>query len=212
MGWDRVPLDRRTAPRIGSSGAFSAPAHEQENRPRKGPATRTLARAQAGIDEQLLTLVVEDDEAAPCSSEPRRGRLSGGGGDQYGEGIRAIEVRRPSLVVLDLALEGGRQYLGCRRRPETGNSNAHRVAARLHPRRSAAESKRDGAPSNTERLSTTSTGPGVSRRRTVAARRGFGTSSTTAQLVRRMPFWKHGRNLEDFVFEEPEVSTASLAA
>jgi DNA-binding response OmpR family regulator len=61
------------------------------------------------MDEQRLILVVEDDEAT-------RGFLLDNlaadgfravGASSAGEGIRAIEVRRPSLVVLDLALEGG---------------------------------------------------------------------------------------------------------
>jgi DNA-binding response OmpR family regulator len=61
------------------------------------------------MDEQRLILVVEDDEAT-------RGFLVDNliadgfravGATSAGEGVRAIEVRRPSLVVLDLALEGG---------------------------------------------------------------------------------------------------------
>jgi DNA-binding response OmpR family regulator len=61
------------------------------------------------MDEQRLILVVEDDEAT------RAFLLENLAADGFrvasatsaGEGIRAIEVRRPSLVVLDLALEGG---------------------------------------------------------------------------------------------------------
>ena len=61
------------------------------------------------MDEQRLILAVADDEAT-------RGFLveklvadgfRAVGASSAGEGIRAIEVRRPSLVVLDLALEGG---------------------------------------------------------------------------------------------------------
>ena len=60
------------------------------------------------MDEQRLILVVEDDEAT------RRFLLENLAADGFrvagatsaGEGIRAIEVRRPSLVVLDLALDG----------------------------------------------------------------------------------------------------------
>jgi DNA-binding response OmpR family regulator len=61
------------------------------------------------MDEQRLILVVEDDEAT-------RGFLVENlvadgfravGASSAGEGVRAIEVRRPALVVLDLALEGG---------------------------------------------------------------------------------------------------------
>jgi DNA-binding response OmpR family regulator len=60
------------------------------------------------MDEQRLILVVEDDEAT-------RGFLVENlvadgfravGASSAGEGARAIEVRRPSLVVLHLALEG----------------------------------------------------------------------------------------------------------
>jgi CheY-like chemotaxis protein len=69
-----------------------------------------LPRSTSGdVDEQRLILVVEDDEAT-------RGFLVENlvadgfravGASSPGEGVRAIEVRRPSLVVLDLALEGG---------------------------------------------------------------------------------------------------------
>jgi DNA-binding response OmpR family regulator len=61
------------------------------------------------MDEQRLILVVEDDEAT-------RGFLVENlvadgfravGASSAGEGVRGIEVRRPSLVILDLALEGG---------------------------------------------------------------------------------------------------------
>jgi CheY-like chemotaxis protein len=60
------------------------------------------------MDEQRLILVVEDDEATRAfllenlSADGYRAV----GASSAGEGIRAIEVRRPSLVVLDLALEG----------------------------------------------------------------------------------------------------------
>ena len=61
------------------------------------------------MDEQRPILVVEDDEAT------RGWRLENLAADGFraagatsaGEGVRAIEVRRPSLVVLDIALEGG---------------------------------------------------------------------------------------------------------
>jgi len=75
-----------------------------------GPGARfSLAVLLGDVDEQRLILVVEDDEAT-------RGFLVENlvadgfravGASSAGEGVRAIEVRRPSLVVLDLALEGG---------------------------------------------------------------------------------------------------------
>src|SRR5918994_1474077 len=61
------------------------------------------------MEEQRLILVVEDDEATRgflvenLSADGFRAV----GATSAGEGIRAIEVRRPSLVVLDLALEDG---------------------------------------------------------------------------------------------------------
>jgi DNA-binding response OmpR family regulator len=59
------------------------------------------------MDEERLILVVEDDEVT------RRFLLENlaadgfrvAGASSAGEGLRAIEVRRPSLVLLDLALE-----------------------------------------------------------------------------------------------------------
>jgi DNA-binding response OmpR family regulator len=59
------------------------------------------------MDEERLVLVVEDDEVT------RRFLLENlaadgfrvAGASSAGEGLRAIEVRRPSLVLLDLALE-----------------------------------------------------------------------------------------------------------
>jgi DNA-binding response OmpR family regulator len=63
----------------------------------------------AGVDEQRLILVVEDDEA---TRKFLADNLAAGGfrvatAAGAGEGMRAIEVRMPSLVVLDLALEDG---------------------------------------------------------------------------------------------------------
>jgi DNA-binding response OmpR family regulator len=61
------------------------------------------------VDEQRLILVVEDDEAT-------RGFLAENlvadgfrvaGAESAAEALRAIEVRQPALVVLDLRLEGG---------------------------------------------------------------------------------------------------------
>jgi CheY-like chemotaxis protein len=67
-----------------------------------------LARGPfAGVDEQRLILVVEDDDltrAFLLDNLAADGfRVAGASG--AGEGLRAIEVRQPALVVLDLALE-----------------------------------------------------------------------------------------------------------
>src|SRR5918996_3979402 len=61
------------------------------------------------MDEQRLILVVEDDEAtrAFLLENLAADGFRVAGASSAGEGIRAIEVRHPSLVVLDLALEGG---------------------------------------------------------------------------------------------------------
>jgi DNA-binding response OmpR family regulator len=60
------------------------------------------------MDEQRLILVVEDDEAtrAFLLENLAADGFRVASASSAGEGIRAIEVRRPSLVVLDLALEG----------------------------------------------------------------------------------------------------------
>jgi hypothetical protein len=68
-----------------------------------------LARSSsAGVDEQRLILVVEDDEATRAFLLDNLAadgfRVAGASG--AGEGLRAIEVRQPSLVVLDLVFEG----------------------------------------------------------------------------------------------------------
>jgi DNA-binding response OmpR family regulator len=61
------------------------------------------------VDEQRLILVVEDDDATRAFLLDNLAadgfRVAGAGG--AGEGLRAIEVRQPSLVVLDLVLEDG---------------------------------------------------------------------------------------------------------
>jgi DNA-binding response OmpR family regulator len=61
------------------------------------------------VDEQRLILVVEDDETTQRFLVENL--LADGfravGASSAGEGPRAIEVRRPALVVLDLALEDG---------------------------------------------------------------------------------------------------------
>jgi CheY-like chemotaxis protein len=61
------------------------------------------------MDEQRLILVVEDDEAtrAFLVENLSADGFRAVGASSAGEGVRAIEVRRPSLVVLDLALEDG---------------------------------------------------------------------------------------------------------
>jgi CheY-like chemotaxis protein len=62
-----------------------------------------------GMDEQRLILVVEDDEATQgfLVENLVADGFRAVGASSAGEGLRAIEVRRPSLVLLDLALEGG---------------------------------------------------------------------------------------------------------
>jgi CheY-like chemotaxis protein len=63
----------------------------------------------AGVDEQPLILVVEDDEATRSFLLDNLAadgfRVAGASG--AGEALRAIEVRQPALVVLDLALDDG---------------------------------------------------------------------------------------------------------
>src|SRR3954464_2277225 len=61
------------------------------------------------MDEQRLILVVEDDEAtrAFLLENLAADGFRVAGASSAGEGVRAIEVRRPSLVVLDIVLEGG---------------------------------------------------------------------------------------------------------
>jgi DNA-binding response OmpR family regulator len=61
------------------------------------------------VDEQRLILVVEDDELTRSFLLDNRAadgfRVAGAAG--VGEGLRAIEVRQPSLAVLGLRLEDG---------------------------------------------------------------------------------------------------------
>jgi DNA-binding response OmpR family regulator len=69
-----------------------------------------LARRPSwGVDEQRQILVVEDDEAtrAFLLENLAADGYRVAGASSAGEGVRGIEVRRPSLVILDLALEGG---------------------------------------------------------------------------------------------------------
>ena len=64
------------------------------------------------MEEQRLILVVEDDEATRAFLLDNLAadgyRVSGA--SAAGEGLRAIEVRQPALVVLDLRLEDGSGY------------------------------------------------------------------------------------------------------
>src|SRR5918997_1076376 len=68
------------------------------------------------MDEQRLILVVEDDDATRSFLVENFAAdgFRAVGASSAGEGIRAIEVRRPSLVLLDLALESssGLELLG----------------------------------------------------------------------------------------------------
>jgi len=61
------------------------------------------------VDSERLILVVEDDDATRAFLLDNLAadgfRVAGASG--AGEGVRAIEVRQPALVVLDLALEDG---------------------------------------------------------------------------------------------------------
>jgi two-component system KDP operon response regulator KdpE len=62
-----------------------------------------------GVSDDRLVLVVEDDQATRAFLLDNLAadgfRVAGASG--VGEGLRAIEVRQPSLVVLDLGLEDG---------------------------------------------------------------------------------------------------------
>jgi DNA-binding response OmpR family regulator len=69
-----------------------------------------LARSSsAGVNDKRLILVVEDDDATRSFLLDNLAadgfRVAGASSPQ--EGMRAIEVRQPSLVVLDLAFENG---------------------------------------------------------------------------------------------------------
>jgi DNA-binding response OmpR family regulator len=61
------------------------------------------------MEEQRLILVVEDDDAtrAFLAENLAADGFRTATATSAGEGVRAIEVRRPSLVLLDLALESG---------------------------------------------------------------------------------------------------------
>jgi DNA-binding response OmpR family regulator len=62
-----------------------------------------------GVDEQRLILVLEDDEATRTFllENLAADGFRVAGASSAAEGLRAIEVRRPGLVLLDLALEAG---------------------------------------------------------------------------------------------------------
>jgi CheY-like chemotaxis protein len=62
-----------------------------------------------GSPEQRTVLVVEDDDAtrAFLMDNLTADGFRAAGASGVGEGLRAIEVRQPSLVVLDLGLEDG---------------------------------------------------------------------------------------------------------
>jgi DNA-binding response OmpR family regulator len=61
------------------------------------------------MDEQRLILIVEDDEAtrAFLAENIAADGFRVASATSAAEGLRAIEVRKPSLVLLDLALEAG---------------------------------------------------------------------------------------------------------
>jgi DNA-binding response OmpR family regulator len=65
--------------------------------------------SSAGVNDERLILVVEDDDATRSflldNLEADGFRVAGASSPQ--EGVRAIEVRQPSLVVLDLAFANG---------------------------------------------------------------------------------------------------------
>src|SRR5215210_9419127 len=71
---------------------------------KKSPACLLL-----GMDEQRVILIVEDDDAtrAFLAENLAADGFRTATATSSGEGLRAIEVRRPSLVLLDLALEAG---------------------------------------------------------------------------------------------------------
>ena len=61
------------------------------------------------MDDQRLILIVEDDEAtrAFLAENIAADGFRVASATSAAEGLRAIEVRRPCLVLLDLALEAG---------------------------------------------------------------------------------------------------------
>jgi DNA-binding response OmpR family regulator len=67
----------------------------------------SLAVLSWDVDDQRLILVVEDDEATRkfLLDNLAADGFRVAGASSAGEGLRAIEVRQPNLVVLDLALE-----------------------------------------------------------------------------------------------------------
>jgi CheY-like chemotaxis protein len=71
-------------------------------------ASFSVAVLLPGVDEQRLILVVEDDELtrAFLLDNLAADGFRVAGASSVEEGLRAIEVRQPALVVLDLGLEG----------------------------------------------------------------------------------------------------------
>jgi DNA-binding response OmpR family regulator len=61
------------------------------------------------MEEQRLILIVEDDDATRgfLADNLAADGFRTAGATSAGEGLRAIEVRRPSLLLLDIGLEGG---------------------------------------------------------------------------------------------------------
>jgi CheY-like chemotaxis protein len=84
------------------------------------------------VDEQRLILVVEDDDLTRgflLDNLAADGfRVAGASG--VGEGLRAIELRQPALVVLDLALEDG-SGLGLLDRVRAADGLASRIDPEL---------------------------------------------------------------------------------
>ena len=72
------------------------------------------------VQEQRLILIVEDDEATRTflADNLAADGFRVAGAASAGEALRAIEVRQPALVVLDLRLDGSRDWrcsTGCGR-------------------------------------------------------------------------------------------------
>jgi DNA-binding response OmpR family regulator len=77
--------------------------------PGRGRGELSVAFLLADVDKQRLILVVQDDDATRSFLLDNLAadgfRVAGASG--AAEGLRAIEVRQPTLVVLDLVLEDG---------------------------------------------------------------------------------------------------------
>ena len=94
------------------------------------------------MDEQRLILIVEDDEAtrAFLAENIAADGFRVASATSAAEGLRAIEVRRPCLVLLDLALEAGSGLDLLDRWP---GDRAHGPGGRGGPRRSFARGADD---------------------------------------------------------------------